>query len=156
MDNTYSHLLALGFSPEKERALRRELSVKENGVTYVLKPQNECYTSAFAVDGCIITEGDRCDKLIVKEQHDDSGSWANIFVELKKGSNTHHAIKQLEDTLKHEIFRHERPDKSYARIVSNITPSRRNNPDFEKAQIRFRKQYNCELRTVKNGNPDIV
>ena len=152
MGNTYNTLCAVGFCPEKERALRSEFSVKDKGVSYTQKLNDKLYTSVFHVDGKIIFDGNKCDKLAVIE-FKDSEAWANVFIELK-GSDVRHAILQLESTLLHPIFRNEHPQKMYARIVSSSMPLRRNDPEWEKAVKRFREKYKCELRRVKNHQPD--
>ena len=152
MANTYDVLCSKSFHPEKERDMRSELSVKEKGVSYVLRLKSKLYTSVFQIDGKIICDGNKCDKLVVVEFPDNEG-WANVFVELK-GSNVSHAIVQLESTLRHPLFHDEHPQKSYARIVSTSMPMRRNDPEWEKAQIRFLKNYKCELKRVKSQQPD--
>lgn len=152
MANTYDVLCSKKFHPEKGREMRFDLSVKEKGVSYVLKLKEKSYTSVFQVDGNIICEGNKCDKLVVVEFPDNEG-WANVFVELK-GSDVKHAIIQLETTLCHPIFCNEHPQKIYARIVSSSMPMRRNDPEWEKAQIRFQKKYRCELKRVKSQQPD--
>lgn len=151
--NTFYHLCANKFLPEKERTLRNGLSVKEKGVTYIMTWDGKCYSSVFSIDGYLIHEGNKCDKLIVLEYPVDTDAWANVFVELK-GSNIRHAIEQLEATLCHSLFHTEKPTRLYARVVSNTFPSKRNNPEWEKAQIRFKQKYRCELKRVKSNQPD--
>ena len=41
-----------------------------------------------------------------------------------------------------------------ARIVANSYPSNKANSDMEKAKRDFRKDFNCDLRSVMNGQED--
>lgn len=73
MDNTYTRLTRLGFLPEKERTERTALSVAEAGKTYRVEWNGRKPSSAFPIDGHIINDGARCDKLIVVEDITDEG-----------------------------------------------------------------------------------
>ena len=152
MANTCDALCSMSFRPEKGRAMRSELSVKEKSIVYVLELKEKLYTSVFQIDGNIIRQGNKCDKLVVVE-HPDNEGWDNVFVELK-GSDVKHAIAQLESSLSHPVFCNERPSKAYARVVSSCMPMRRNDPEWEKARARFKQRYGCELKRVKSRQPD--
>jgi len=152
MANTYDVLCSKGFNPEKERAMRSELSVKEKSIIYVLKLKEKLHTSVFQIDGNIIREGNKCDKLVIVE-FSDNKEWANVFVELK-GSDVKQAIVQLESSLSHPVFCNEHPTKVYARVVSSCMPMRRNDPEWEKARARFKQKYGCELKRIKSQQPD--
>lgn len=153
MDNTYTRLTRLGFLPEKERTERTALSVAEAGKTYRVEWNGRKPSSAFPIDGHIINDGARCDKLIVVEDITDEGGWADTFVELK-GSDVPHAVEQLEATLKSALFRTSRATKTRARFVSASMPNSRNSPEWERAQRRFIQAYSCELKRMKSQQPD--
>lgn len=142
------------FSAEQDWKVRRIVSVSENGKTYILRlnPPKEC--AVYQIDGHIITSNLRCDKLIIviSDVRD-----ATIFVELK-GRDVEHAIKQLESTLSHPIFKQDRnpTDIIRARIVSNSGPASPANKALNLAKIQFLKRFNCDLRLIRSKSPDVA
>ena len=56
--------------------------------------------------------------------------------------------------LKKAIFKHPTNDDIRARIVAQSFPSNKSNPAMEKAKQEFRKDFNCDLRGMKNGQED--
>lgn len=155
--STYSRLTGEGYSPQQDLKVRKIVSVSENGTKYKLATDDK-YSAVFQIDGYIIKkeEGRKCDKLILvrkdntaKEEED----WTELFVELK-GKDILRAIVQLRDTLKNPKFRHQSNKDIRARIVANSYPSNKANGDMEKAKQYFRKYFNCDLRSVKNGQED--
>ncbi|WP_081960067.1 hypothetical protein [Porphyromonas sp. COT-052 OH4946] len=171
--NTYKVLKGQGYTPEQDlvsRKMRKKLVVTEKNQRYEL----DCSASTsivlgscvFAIDGGVIpkeTSTPKCDKLILcalkidgqqaKGKLEEEESWLEIFVELK-GHDVEHAIDQLEATLKNNLFVHDSNKLVLARIVATSIPSNRSNPKLEKAKIRFRKNYRCELKTIKSNNPE--
>ena len=110
----------------------------------------------FAVDGRIITEGERCDKLIVINPiKNEDNSWMETFVELK-GQNISHAINQIRETLKNQLFYHPSNKIIRARIVGHSFPANKSNSVLEKAKQEFSKNYHCDLRGIKNGQIDSI
>ena len=150
--NIYKQLTA-HYTPELVFQQRKQLSFSENGKRYHCALSKPCCCAGFQVDGYIITEGFRCDKLAVIEKENDQ--WTEIFVELK-GSDILHAIEQLEATLQHEIFRHKGVDRRLARVVGHSFPSNKSDTRIEKAKIRFLQQLHCELRCLKSGQKEVV
>ena len=142
-----------GFAPEQPLMQRETISVKEKGKKYTLtlKPEKEC--AAYQVDGVILNDGNRCDKLIVVRYADHTE--AAVFVELK-GRNISHAIDQLEETLKQEIFKHRNIAKRKASIVGQSIPRNIGDSVVEKAKIRFNKMYNCQLRAFSSTSNDTL
>lgn len=118
---------------------------------------NEKSSVVFQIDGDIIKkeEGRKCDKLILVRRDSEAlnEEWAEIFVELK-GKDVLRAIEQLRATLNHPKFRHPSNKDIRARIVANSYPSNKANTDMEKAKRAFHKDFNCDLRSVKNGQED--
>lgn len=150
MPTLIDKLHRLGFEPEPQmqKQQRKVVSVKEKGKKYTLNliPPKECV--GYQVDGYIIKEGNKCDKLIVVDcvEH----GWAEIFVELK-GKDINHAILQLEETLKKESFSHQTIKVKRARIVGQSIPRNTGNSVMERAKIRFIQKYKCDLRAFSSA-----
>lgn len=154
--STHERLLAEGYAPEQALQIRAKVSVSENGKRYLLATNGKEESVVYAVDGNIVKEGLKCDKLVlVKRSAKDvtPEQWTEAFVELK-GVDTNHAIDQLRQTLKKAIFKHPSNDDIRARIVAQSFPSNKSNPTMEKAKQEFRKDYNCDLRGMKSGQED--
>lgn len=152
-DNTFSFLKESGFVPEQELCVRKILSTSELGKRYRLNINEDKRSSAFQIDGYIISDGKRCDKLVLVEK--EKNDWAEIFVELK-GVDVSSGIEQLKSCLENPLFKHLSNKELRARIVAQSFPSNRANPVIEKAKIEFRKKYNCDLRGMKNGQQDSI
>ena len=155
-DSTHERLLAEGYAPEQVLQIRAKVSVSEKGKRYLLATNGKEESVVHAVDGNIVKEGMKCDKLVlVKRSAKDvkPEQWTEAFVELK-GVDTNHAIDQLRQTLKKAIFKHPSNDDIRARIVAQSFPSNKSNPTMEKAKQEFRKDYNCDLRGMKSGQED--
>lgn len=154
--STYSRLTGEGYSPQQDLKARKIVSVSENGTKYKLATDDK-YSAVFQIDGYIIkkVEGRKCDKLILvrKDSTAKEEDWTELFVELK-GTDILRAIDQLRATLKNPKFRHQSNKDIRARIVANSYPSNKANSDLEKAKKDFRKNFNCDLRSVKNGQED--
>ena len=119
--STYDRLRAEGFAPEQALQIRAKVSVSENGKRYHLKTNGQEESAVFGVDGYIVKEGAKCDKLVLVKQPNGnapSEQWTEIFVELK-GVDTSHAIEQLRQTLSKSIFRHPSNNDIRARIVAH-------------------------------------
>lgn len=155
-DSTHERLTSDGYAPEQALHIRAKISVSENGKRYLLATNGKEGSVVYAVDGNIVTKGQRCDKLVlVKRSAKDvtPEQWTECFVELK-GVDTNHAIDQLRQTLKNAIFKHPSNDDIRARIIAQSFPSNKSNPTMEKAKQEFRKDYNCDLRGMKTGQED--
>lgn len=153
--STYSRLTGEGYSPQQDLKVRKIVSVSEKGTKYKLATDDK-YSAVFQIDGYIIKkeEGRKCDKLIlVRKDNTAKEDWTELFVELK-GKDILRAIDQLRATLKNPKFRHQSNKDIRARIVANSYPSNKANSDMEKAKRDFRKDFNCDLRSVKNGPED--
>ena len=140
--STHERLTSEGYAPEQTLQLRAKISVSENGKRYLLATGGKEESVVYAVDGNIVTEGQRCDKLVLVRRS------------ALKGVDTNHAIDQLRQTLKKAIFKHPSNDDVRARIVAQSFPSNKSNPAMEKAKQEFRKDYNCDLRGMKTGQED--
>ena len=155
-NSTHICLSEEGYAPEQDLQVRPKISVSENGKRYLLVTNGKEESVVYAVDGNIVKEGMRCDKLILVRRSEQSVTpehWAEVFVELK-GVGVNHAIDQLRHSLKNEIFKHSSNDDIRARIVAQSFPSNKSNPIMEKAKQEFRKDYDCDLRGMKTGQED--
>ena len=153
-ETIHKRLMSSGFLPQQEWMQRTLISVKENGKKYILKVSENCFSSVFQIDGCIIREGEKCDKLILCEVTPNSITLNEVFVELK-GCDVSHAIKQLEATLQCPTLKHT-STRRFARIIASSYPSSKNNPMVERAKVRLRTQYQCELKCLKSNQPDTL
>ena len=152
-ENTYSTLKESGYAPEQELSIRKIVVTSELGKRYHLNVSQSKRTSLFQVDGYIVSEGKRCDKLVLVEKAKDN--WAEIFVELK-GVDIASGIDQLKACLDNPLFKHLTNKELRARIVAQSFPSNKANPTMEKAKIEFRQKYHCDLRGMKNGQQDSI
>lgn len=155
MSNIYESLTNSGYIAEQSLKERSNISVSEKGKTYLLHLEKQLSSAVFSVDGYIIKEGNKCDKLVLLnvEKDEDNDHWNEVFVELK-GTDVSHAILQLETTIKNTIFNCNSIKKIYARIVASSFPSNNSDPTFEKARQKFAKEYKCELKRLKSKQPD--
>lgn len=147
-------LSARGFNPIQKWMVRKQVSVSENGKTYSLPLVPPKNSAVYQIDGEIISEGRKCDKLVVVVDNPINGS---IFVELK-GKDIRHAIDQLESTLNHQLFRKKNNNKDVirARIVTlSSGPASSSSKFVTEARARFMRKYNCDLRILKSRQPDI-
>lgn len=152
-ENTYSFLKKSGYEPEQELSIRKIVATSELGKRYHLNVSQSKQSSLFQIDGYIVSEGKRCDKLVLVEKAKDN--WAEIFVELK-GVDIASGIEQLKACLDNPLFKHLTNKEIKARIIAQSFPSNKSNPLMEKAKIEFRQKYHCDLRGLKNGQHDSI
>ncbi len=152
-ENTYSALKESGYAPEQELSIRKIVATSELGKRYHLNVSQSKRTSLFQIDGYIVSEGKRCDKLVLVEKAKDN--WAEIFVELK-GVDIASGVEQLRACLNNPLFKHLTNKELRARIIAQSFPSNKSNPVMEKAKIEFRQKYHCDLRGMKNGQQDSI
>lgn len=154
MESSIYDKLSKKYSPELVLSSRTNLVTPlEMGKKYHLVISGSKSSCMFQVDGYIIKTGLKCDHLALVSFSEDN--WAEIFIELK-GTDTNHAIEQLRETIKKDIFAHSSVKQKRARIVASSFPSNKSNSMMEKAKIEFLKKYRCELRGMKNGQKDRI
>ena len=154
--STHDCLRAEGYAPEQDLHVRAKISVSEKGKRYLLATNGKEESVVYSVDGIIVKEGLRCDKLVLVKRSEKGvmpEHWTESFVELK-GVDTNHAMHQLRQTMKKAIFKHPSNDDIRARIVAQSFPSNKSHPTMEKAKQEFRRDYNCDLRGMKTGQLD--
>ena len=85
-----------GYAPEQALQVRAKISVSENGKRYLLATNGKEESVVYAVDGVIVKEGLRCDKLVLVKR-------LNLFL------------------LTNRILRWRKQSKSFARIIIVIS-----------------------------------
>lgn len=144
------------YVPELRLVDRSSLSLRERGTKYRLELSTSLPTAAFCIDGQIIREGLRCDKLVLIDTCCESPNWVEVFVELK-GTDVLHAIEQLKATIRKPEFEHPSNKRvKYARIVGHSFPGNKSDISIEKVKKEFRSLYSCDLRAIKSGKPDSI
>lgn len=98
-----------------------------------LNPQNKALIKVI-VDGCQITQGTRCDFLVIDNLTNE------YYIELK-GKDIPHAIEQLESTIK-QLSTSAGMQKT-AIIVTSRYPS--NDTSMQRAKAYFKKKYGVNL-----------
>ncbi|WP_315510236.1 hypothetical protein [Alloprevotella tannerae] len=150
--STYEELSTKGYEAEQALKNRKTVSTSEKGQKYILHTKGEA-SVVYSVDGNIIKEGKKCDKLILVRHTNAPEEWTEIFVELK-GKDTNTAIDQLKNTISNKLFRHPSNINIWARIIGKSFPSHKANPNLEKAKISFKKDFNCDLRGLKSNQAE--
>jgi hypothetical protein len=120
------------------------LSGKRTTRLYLSNPE-ELEVEKIEVDGCAITEGLRCDWLVLIN---DRQPQEEIYVELKS-SKIDHAVEQLEATIKKLSNNRVQVDKRCL-IVSRRGP--KIGTDVQKHIAKFRKKFNAAFQLVRDGD----
>ena len=141
-----------GYIAEQGYSQRTVITVKENGKKYSVKMSRAGQSAVYQIDGDVIKEGIRCDKLILFESYEKE-VWNVVFVELK-GRDIFHAVDQIEATITNDLFRDCSAGRKCARIVGRNIPRNTSNSHLSWAKIRFKKNYNCDLRAVNPGTTE--
>lgn len=128
--------------PGCEKRVRKPQIVRKSSRSrFVIRNRDRVCVRVIDIDGCVITEGLRCDYLFIP-----IGDPAEIYVELK-GSGVRHGIRQIEATIP-QVSEDARKSPKHCYIVSNRVPKVQT--DVQRAKVRFRRDYSAVL-TVKNG-----
>ncbi len=153
----FHRLEQASFLPDQPWQPRSVVAISEKGKTYRAPIAKGLTSVVYQVDGYIIKEGRKCDKLLMA--CDDAAAPSkgiSVFIELK-GGDILHAIDQLEATLKNSFFQPfpKEKDKTRARIVTaGCGPKSSSKLKLEEARIRFHRLYHVELRVLKNNQFD--
>ncbi len=95
------------------------------------------------VDGCQITEGLKCDYLIIYKNYE-------YFVELK-GHDLRHAFKQLIRTI--NLLGDNNCIERYSYVISSRSPL--TSAEIQNYRIKFKRKYKSNL-IVKNNNHEVI
>lgn len=148
------HLESNGFKPCQPWNKRAIVSCGEKGKRYIAQIKGDNLCCVHRVDGIIIgQEQSKCDFLILVRDSDNKPI-GESFIELK-GKDIMHAVMQLEKTLQYLDVRKGPALDCRARIVtSRSIPGSIIKGDFERARVRFNKEYDCQLKRIKPSSPD--
>ena len=113
------------------------ICLKEHKSKFIFHNPEQKKVNCINVDGCAITEGPKCDHLLI-----DANS-VEYFVELK-GSDVKHALEQLETSIKKLGGE---STSRYAFIISNKCPLI--GTDIQNAKKKFKDKYQTTL-IIKN------
>lgn len=127
------------FEAETFLGERKIVSTSEKGKTYRVKFTEVKPSAVYTIDGNIIEEGNKCDKLVLIQSDVPQNKWLEIFVELK-GKNVDHAIEQLKATVDNPIFQHRTIEQRWARIVAQSFPRNTGNSSIERARNFFQER----------------
>ncbi len=136
------------FKPVRKECFSNKTSAKEKNRTFTIdkrKSPNEQFCR-IEVDNCLIKDSTirKCDFVFVRSINND-----HYFVELK-GSDTEHALKQLENTIKYFKKQSDlKKNQIFAYIVSSRVPSN-SNQRFNNLKKKFRKNLTADLRIETN------
>ncbi len=128
---------------------RTIISVIEKGRKYIAINNDQNEVTLYRVDKCLITQGIKCDFLLLN--HDKKSSF---YIELK-GKHLLHAIDQIESTismLHHSIFEF----KIHVRIILSrvCAPDLRSNK-YKKLENMLRKKGGSIAKKVRELQEDI-
>lgn len=129
--STHQKLLESGYTPQQKLQSRKIISTQEEGKKYVLNIPDDNESVVYQVDGYIIKNGEKCDKLILVKNTEYPETWIEIFLELK-GRDVNHALTQIIQTAKSPIFYHQSNVCRRARVVARSFPSNNSNPYVER------------------------
>lgn len=127
------------YEPEQAFDERKIVSTSEKGKTYRIDFSQVKPSAVYAIDGVIIKEGNRCDKLVLVQMDIPGNNWLEVFVELK-GTDVNHAIEQLKATVDKPVFKHDTISQRKARIVAQSFPRSNGSSSLERARNYFRKK----------------
>ena len=128
----------------KQRVISlRDARSKNSRAKLVLNNPNELLVKVVEIDGCVITEGIRCDNLVILPNNH------LIYVEFK-GNDVKHAIQQIEATIDYvsRVCNSSKKLKFTCIISCNRCPL--SSSDIQKQKVLFKKKYQSEL-LIKPG-----
>ena len=112
---------------------------QENQSKLIIENPERLKTTKIIVDGCEITEGIRCDFLLL-------ASGIEYYIELK-GQDINHAIEQIERTLR-VLSSDFKKQKKISLVISARCPL--NSATIQNIRVKFRKNFNSDL-IVRNS-----
>lgn len=97
------------------------------------------------IDGCVISNGERCDHYLKIEQ---SNSFSHLFVELK-GSDVEKAVNQIMTTVKSGAVSIARQEKMHGAIVSTRNPLNSTETSKLKKKMLLNEKINLHFFKMK-------
>ncbi len=115
---------------------------RRTSTLYLCNP-NERRVEKVEVDGCAITEGPRCDWLVLLN---DAISREEIYAELK-GSGVYHAADQLQATIERlSVDRVRIPKRCFVVFTRNPMTG----TDVQRYKAKFRRNFNSRFDLVRD------
>lgn len=115
---------------------------------YLLNPMQR-RVEKVQVDDCVITEGPRCDWLILTN---DEVLKEEIYVELK-GTDVYRGVEQLEVTI-NTLSSDRARQRKRCFIVFSRNPMTLT--DSQRYKVRFQKNFNAEFNLVRNKTEAVL
>ncbi|TAJ34808.1 hypothetical protein [Bosea sp. (in: a-proteobacteria)] len=115
------------------------VKVEENQMVALFKNPERKEYHLYSVDGCVVTEGSRCDYLVSEV------GGASVFVELK-GKDVAHACEQLHATISNPVIKDLRENKVGFLVVCSKYP--RFDSFVARAKTQFAKKYKAGFHVV--------
>lgn len=119
----------------------RKIVLQERRSRIVFGNESRRSVRVVEIDGCVITQGPRCDYLVIPY------SQVEHYVELK-GGDFSHAVRQLERTIR-EVSEAPKAGEKCCFVVSTRCP--RLTPRIQALSVRFKRQYNSVLIITRSG-----
>ena len=113
-----------------------EIVRHERRSRFVIRNPNRGSVRVIRIDGCVITEGRRCDWLFIP-----TSGQVEIFAELK-GSAVGHGIEQIRNTIP-QVSEDPAGLRKFCYVVSSSVPKMQTRLQRDKG--RFRRAYNATL-----------
>ncbi len=125
------------------------IKFEENGKKIVFRNPQRKSCLKIQVDGCVITQGVRCDNLLKIGGISDTGS--EFYIELK-GTDIVHAAEQLSKTI--SSLHNDESEVSAYIICSNVKPAVRTSIQIQK--VKFKNALNAKLIVKESGYQEIL
>ena len=123
----------------------KKIVFQENKSKLTIVNKDEVLCDKITVDGCEITEGKRCDFLLLIKQ-------SECYVELK-GQDVNKAIEQIETTIK-KLSVNSQKHKKRSYIIGTRIPL--SSETIQNLKIQFRKKYNSTLIVKSTPYEDTI
>lgn len=116
---------------------RKTIVTEENGRKHILNNPEGRRICRYRVDGCLISEGNKCDFMVVVHTLKESDGLEAIFLVELKGSDLVHAIRQIDHVVEYLASKHLIVNSVQARIILSKTPGPAINSSHE---IKLKKK----------------
>lgn len=117
-----------------ENTKNKIIVFQENRSKLIILNKNQINTNKITVDDCEITEGLRCDFMLL-------GDNIEYFIELK-GQDIEHAIKQLISTI-NKLSSNPKSTEKTSFVICTRSPI--NSASIQNLQVKFKKEFRSNL-----------
>lgn len=122
------------------------ITFTENKSSITISNSNKRELTVNCVDGCKITEGIRCDWLLV-----DNETQREVFIELK-GKDVSHAVDQLKASI--DILSKGRRETKYGYVICTRSPL--NSTDIQMLQKTVLRSHQMKLRVKAGRHQEVI